>query len=118
MNKFRIRFFFEYGGGCLWGGDERTIEEYGYPIKLEILPLKKSTLDHLKKLETLFQSSLNWDDPASVSPWSKEESIAFKNQAEQVLISLKAELHEKFEIHNEIHLWEKVHVIQMNNVIE
>jgi hypothetical protein len=51
--KFQIRFFFEYGGGCLWGVDEGTNQEYGYPINLELLPLKKSTIDQLRILKAI-----------------------------------------------------------------
>lgn len=39
MQRYKIRFFFEYGGDCFWGGDDATVERYGYPIEPTDLPL-------------------------------------------------------------------------------
>jgi len=39
MQRYKIRFFFEYGGDCFWGGDAAAVERYGYPIAPTDLPL-------------------------------------------------------------------------------
>lgn len=39
MQRYKIRFFFEHGGDCFWGGDAAAVESYGYPISPADLPL-------------------------------------------------------------------------------
>lgn len=39
MQRYKIRFFFEHGGDCFWGGDEASTDTYGYPIAPTDLPL-------------------------------------------------------------------------------
>jgi len=30
MEKYKLRFFFEWGGGCLWSGSHVTTSDLGY----------------------------------------------------------------------------------------
>lgn len=41
---YTIRFFFEFGGGYFWGGDNKTKEKYGYNIRPERLPLTSNLI--------------------------------------------------------------------------
>ncbi|MBB6632620.1 hypothetical protein [Cohnella thailandensis] len=102
MKKYQIRFFFEYGGGCLWGVDERTKEKFGYYINPEDLPLSKETIDLINELEIKYQTSLDWEYPPNPSPWSKQEIILFKTNLETLIMKIKNELIEEFEVHNEL----------------
>jgi hypothetical protein len=71
--KYMFRFFFEYGGGCLWGSDPATKAEFGYLASPEELPLSKETLARIELLELQFETSLNWDYPMDPCPWRQPE---------------------------------------------
>ena len=49
--KYKLKYWFEHGGGILWAINEETKEKYGYLIDIDILPLSNETIDNLNKLE-------------------------------------------------------------------
>lgn len=99
-NKYRTRYFFEYGGGCLWSDNENDWDKYGNPINPERLPLSKETLTLIEKLEEQFQTSLNWDEPNGKSPWTDREWSQFNEQALVLFNCIKYELRDDFELIN------------------
>jgi hypothetical protein len=99
--KYQIRFFFEYGGPCLWGANEFTIDNFGYPIKPEQLPLSQETVSELKKLIVWYQNSLNWSDPSGPLLWGEDECQRFNARAEQIFSALRIELEDDFDLKNE-----------------
>lgn len=99
--KYKFRFFFEYGGGCLWSADANTESKFGYPVRLEKLRLSKETLAKLERLEAQFQTSLNWNYPPDPSPWRQQECNAFNFEVERLVTEVIQELGPDYEIVNE-----------------
>ncbi|MFD7027846.1 hypothetical protein ACFWAR_07425 [Streptomyces sp. NPDC059917] len=92
----RLRFLFEYGVDTpLWPDPSvgpGLDSPYGYPCVLERLPLTAVLRDELGRLAELYQSSLDWDDPAGPSPWSGEQHASFGREADAALEALRREL--------------------------
>jgi tRNA (guanine37-N1)-methyltransferase len=101
--KYRLRFFFDVGSGiCLWSANDKAREKFGYPIELENLPLSDKTKDRLFDLIKWYDQSIDWNDPGSDSPWTREEVMHFKESAFSVLVNVREELDNKFEIIDEL----------------
>lgn len=101
MAKYKLRFFFEYGHGCLWTVDQDSWNTFGHPASLEKLPISKHLQNKLQRLEEKFQTSLNWDSPSSPSPWRQDVCDAFNIEVDEVFTELLRELGSDFEIVNE-----------------
>jgi len=99
--KYSIRFFFDYGGFCLWSGNEKTTAKFGSPIHPEKLPLSPETIRRVRELCDWFDRSLNWDYPPDPGPWRQEECDRFNRAAKQLFATIRTELGEAFEMHNE-----------------
>ncbi|MEV7441183.1 hypothetical protein AB0O22_08530 [Streptomyces sp. NPDC091204] len=91
-----LRFFFEYGVDTpLWPGpsDVPALDSpYGYPCAPEKLPVTAVAGGELTRLAELYQSSLDWDDPAGPSPWTREQQESFRCEADAALETLRREL--------------------------
>jgi hypothetical protein len=75
--KYVIHYWFEWGGQCLWGGDQRTKEKYGDAIHADKLPLSEQTKRLLNEVGEYHDTALNWHDPMAPSPWSKQDEAKF-----------------------------------------
>ena len=98
MSKYKIRFFFEWGGYCLWGANDEARNKYGSPIEPSELPLSKETLENIKKMERWHHTALDWNDPGGPSPWTREEHEKFGRGAKTLLEKIISELGEDYEI--------------------
>ena len=67
--RYRIRFRFEWGGGCLWAADDETKAALGYEIDYARLPLEVATREWLVRIDRWHDKSLNWDYPPDPGPW-------------------------------------------------
>ena len=94
MNKQKLRFFFDYGGYCLWGNNGG--------LSYTSLSISENLLSEFDALNTEFATSINWDDPTLPSPWTKEDSANFISRANVAYEKLKDELGAEFEITNEV----------------
>lgn len=96
MTPHPLRFFFEYGVDTpLWPGpsDRPGLDSpYGYPCAPERLPVTAATATELTRLAGLYQSSLDWDDPAGPSPWSREQWEAFRRGTDAAPAALRRDL--------------------------
>jgi hypothetical protein len=99
---FRILYWFEYGGPCMWAMDDVTKEKYGYPIHADSLPLSKEVIKEIISLEKEYQSSLDWDYPPDPSPWTEEQKLDFLLRAQKLYYVMQRELGPDFEITNHI----------------
>jgi hypothetical protein len=41
--RYKLRYFFELGGDCLWAANDAAMEKFGYPVFLDDLPLTDAT---------------------------------------------------------------------------
>ena len=99
-----LRFFFEYGGPCLWAGDAATEAALGYAVDKTALPISRALADELEALEAEFQTSLDWSDPATPSPWTKEHQTDFAVRAGAAYDRLVRELDGAYAVRNKSHL--------------
>ena len=101
MSKYQLRFWFEHGGICIWGMNEKAKEEYGYSIENDSLPISKDLLAELNALEDEYATYLEWDCPQDPSPWTNEQKVDFLSRATSAYEKLRDELGSEFEITNE-----------------
>jgi len=102
MKKYKLRFFFEHCGPCIWGMNREAKEKYGYAIKPSELPISKELLEGLDLLEQEYHTYLNWESPNEPSDWTDEHKADFIRRATAAYGRLKAELGEEYEVQNEL----------------
>ena len=100
--KYTLRFIFEYGSPCLWAADKNTADKFGYSIHCDDLPISQTLISKIKDLEKEFQTSLNWENPLDVSPWSLEHRNDFLKRAHIIYDKLTIELGHDFEVIDQI----------------
>lgn len=102
MAKYRFRFFYEYGGCCLWSDDRITENKFGYSVNHERdLSLSQETIKLINSMSNWFDQSFNKDYPPDPSPWRQDECDRFNYETEKLLDLLHQELGSDFEILNE-----------------
>ena len=100
--KYKLKYWFEHGGGCLWAVNEEAKEKYGYLVSIEKLPLSNETIDKLSHLEEEYGTYLNWDDPASPPLWTEEHKTDFLCRAREVYGDLTKELGNDYDVITEV----------------
>jgi len=99
----KLRYFYDPGSGvCLWAADDEARAAYGYPVSLEELPLSLEARAEGDLLLALFDSSIDWNDPAGPSPWSPQQRSDFAASSGQFFARVAAELGAGFEVKNEM----------------
>jgi hypothetical protein len=101
---YRLRFFFDWGGGCLWAGDDTTRAAFGCgPLDGEgsELPLSPQTQSRCRELGAWHDTSLNSAYPPDPGPWRQPECDRFNEAVKQLLATVRAELGEQFEVINQ-----------------
>ena len=95
---YHLRLMFEWGGGCLWCGNDaaRDVFDVG-PIE-DRLPLSAETRQRLDELTRWHDTSLDRDDPGGPRPWQPEEYERFDRAAGEILERICAELGPKFQV--------------------
>jgi hypothetical protein len=87
MQRYKIRFFFDWSGDCLWSGDEVTDERYGYPIFPADLPLPDELIQQCKLMAT------RW-----IARGCGNKDRAFKADATHLLDQIRLHLGGQFEV--------------------
>lgn len=98
---YKMSFWFEYGGHCLWSANDKSREKFGYAVDNRCLPVSHSLFEELNSMEREFRSYLNWEDPSGPSTWTTEHKADFCIRADKLYQKLVAELGVEFEIINE-----------------
>lgn len=102
MAKYRLRFFFDAGGGiCLWAGNDAARERFDYAIVPSSLPIPENTWRRMIYLCSWYDTSIDWNYPPDPSPWSEEERARFEDEAHKLLALLREQLGPDFEIIDE-----------------
>jgi len=101
--KYRISFWFEWGGECFWAADEKTQEKYDIPIDPEKLPLSPETVARARELGAWHDTSLNWASPLDPGPWRQEECDRFNAAVKELFEVVSAELGDEFDVTNDHH---------------
>ncbi|HEX2076164.1 MAG TPA: hypothetical protein VHG08_00595 [Longimicrobium sp.] len=96
--RYRVRLMFEWGGGCLWCGNDAAREAFDVGPIEDRLPLTPGTRQRLEELSRWHDTSLDRDDPAGPSPWPPGESARFDLAAAELLDRIRAELGPDFQV--------------------
>lgn len=97
-SKHVVRLMFEWGGGCLWCGNDEARASFGVGPLEDRLSLSDSLRQRLLEMTKWHEGSLNWDYPPDPGPWSPEEYIRFEKAATEVLAVVQEELGSEFEV--------------------
>jgi hypothetical protein len=68
MPRYAIRLMFEWGGGCLWCGNDAAREAFDVGPIDDRLPLSPETRRRLDEISAWHDTSLDRDDPAGPGP--------------------------------------------------
>ena len=102
---YELRFFCEWGGGCLWPGNDAVRHDFGLgPYDLLDpcpLPLSAATRERCARLTEWHDTSLNWDYPPDPGPWRQAECDRFNAAASELLADIRQELGTGFEVVND-----------------
>jgi hypothetical protein len=96
--KYVVRLMFEWGGGCLWCGNDVAGKRFDVGPIEDRLPLSIPTRQRLVELTEWHDTSLNWEYPPDPSPWTAEEFAKFDVAANEVLAKIRSELGSDFDI--------------------
>ena len=97
-SKYVIRLMFEWGGGCLWCGNDLALKTFDVGPIEDRLPLSDSVRSRLAEMTAWHDGSLNWEYPPDPGPWTPEEYSRFEKAASDVLAIIRAELGGDFEV--------------------
>ncbi len=97
-DKYVLNYWFEWRGPCLWGGNRKADEKFGYAINIDSLPLSPQTKERVKEMIRWHDTALDWDNPGGDSPWTDEENERFEKAETELYEDLKKELGDEFEI--------------------
>ncbi len=97
-----LRYFFEWGGGCLWPHNDAVRADFDLgPYDLgdhSPLPLSPEILIRCKQLSEWHDTSLNWEYPPDPSPWEQAEFDRFNLAALGLLEAIRSSLGSQFEV--------------------
>lgn len=96
--NYRLRLMFEWGGGCIWVGDDTTRRQYGVGPIEDSLPLADETRRKLAEITVWHDLSLNWEYPPDPGPWDAHEYERFEAAAFAMRDHLQSELGDRFSI--------------------
>lgn len=99
---YKISFWFEHGGGCLWAKNDEAKEKYGYLISPKNLSLSEKTILEIERLEKLYFTYLNWSNPIAPSKWTTTEKLHFLELANDLYNNIVDELGCDFIIENNV----------------
>lgn len=94
--RFIVRLMFEWGGGCLWCGNDAARAEFDIGPIEERLPLSPGTYQRLTELSAWHDAALDWEYPPAPSPWSAAEREQFERAAAELLSHVQSELGSDF----------------------
>ena len=84
------------------GGDDYTIEKYGYPVDNLKLPVSRELINDLNSMEEEYLTSFDWDYPPGPSPWTEKQKKDFMRRATIAYERLREELDADFVVYNEL----------------
>ena len=105
--KYILRFLVEWGGGCLWGGNDAAYRDFDLgPYDMDDpcpLPLQPSILERCRRLGDWHDASLNREYPPHPGPWRQPECNRFNAAIADLLADLREGLGPEFEVIDQQH---------------
>ena len=100
--EYKLKFWFEHGGGCVWSANAASKDKFGYAIETISFPISDILIETLNNLEDEYHSYLDWDYPPNPSLWSEEHKQDFINRTTNAYEMLCYELGETYAVENEV----------------
>ncbi len=98
MIKYVIRFLPEYNCTSLWPENEAARNDFDMPIDYKEIGLSVSLINDLEKFDDSIMTIIDWNNPGGASPLSNEEQLAIYNEGKRLLLLVRNELKEEFEV--------------------
>jgi len=100
--QYFLRYFFEWGGPCLWAHNDAARDHFGIGgVNLSNLPVSKKTERRAEELTAWHDQSLNKHYPSDPSPWRQDECDRFNHASQQLLQSIRDELGPDYDVVDE-----------------
>ena len=99
---YKLSFWFEHGGECLWSKNEKAREKFGYPVNSKKLPLSQECIKRIEELNKWYSTYLDWDNPSSGCMWSASEKIKFLENADNLYDVIISELGDEYLVVNDV----------------
>lgn len=99
MAKYILKYWFEWGGTCLWSANDTARPEFDYAVDEQKLPISRKLKNLLWYLQAYHETMMDMDHAPDQSPWwTEEDSIMFNEKKKFAYDQLCKELGEEFEI--------------------
>lgn len=98
MTKGVLRFLFDYGAGCLWAGDTKTLHLLDVGPVDRKLPLSKSVREQADRLLSVQACYLNPLYPPDPNLWSQSLCDCFNANVDRLILKLRQEIGEDYDI--------------------
>lgn len=99
MAKYVFKYWYEWGGTCLWSANDTTIDEFDYAVDEQQLPISRKLKNLLWYLQAYHENMMDMDEAPLGSPWwTEEDTIMFNKKKKFAYEQLCKELGEEFEV--------------------
>ena len=99
MAKYIFKYWYEWGGTCLWSANEAAKSEFHYDVDEQKLPISQKLKDLLWYLQSYHETMMDMDNAPDDSPWWTEEDTAMFNRKKRFAYEeLCKELGDDFEV--------------------
>ena len=99
MAKYKMKYWFEWGGTCLWSANDAARKEFGYDVDEQKLPISRKLKTLLWYLQAYHDNMMDMDNAPYDSPWwTEEDTIMFDKKKKFAYEQLCQELGEEYEI--------------------
>ncbi len=102
VDKYKLKFWFEHGGICIWAANNKAEQQYNLAIENDALPISQELITLLNSLEDEYAGCLDWEYPPDPSPWNEKQKQDFKSRAEKAYHILLNELGSDYTVENAI----------------
>ena len=82
MTKYVLKYWFEWGGTCLWSDNDAARKEFGYAVDEQKLPISRKLKNLLCYLQAYHDTMMDMDNAPDDSPWwtKKTQSCLIKRR--------------------------------------
>lgn len=99
MAKYKMKYWFEWGGTCLWSANDAARNEFGYAVDEQQLPISQKLKNLLWYLQAYHENMMDMDNAPDDSPWwTEEDTVMFDKKKKFAYEQLCRELGEEYEI--------------------
>lgn len=99
MAKYVFKYWFEWGGTCLWSENHAARADFGYAVDEQKLPISRKLKNLLRYLQAYHENMMDMDNAPDDSPWwNEEDTVMFNSKKKFAYNQLCIELGDDYEI--------------------